>query len=208
LELIPAIRCNLFLFKEKKEKDFHSYQGTFFINIMNLIIETERLILREMLPSDAEALFEMDSNPNVHQYLWNKPLTSIDEVYQYIEKVRNQYLENNIGRFVVILKETNELIGWAGLKYNTEMVNNKVHFYDIGYRLNEKFWGKGYASEASFAWLDYGFKVMKIKVMEAAAHTANIASNRILQKIGLKMTEQYLEEGISWNWYELKNPNL
>jgi ribosomal-protein-alanine N-acetyltransferase len=175
---------------------------------MNLILETERLILREMLPSDAEALFEMDSNPNVHKYLWNKTLTSIDEVYQYIEMVRNQYLENNIGRFVVVLKETNELIGWAGLKYNTEKVNNKVHFYDIGYRLNEKFWGKGYASEASFAWLDYGFNVMKIKVMEAAAHTDNIASNRILQKIGLKMTEQYLEEGISWNWYELKNPNL
>jgi ribosomal-protein-alanine N-acetyltransferase len=44
--------------------------------------------------------------------------------------------------------------------------------------------------------------------MEAAAHTANIASNRILQKIGLEMTEQYLEDGVSWNWYELKNPNL
>jgi ribosomal-protein-alanine N-acetyltransferase len=175
---------------------------------MNLILETERLILREMLPSDAAALFEMDSNPNVHKYLWNKPLTSIDGVYQYIEMVRNQYLENNIGRFVVVLKETNELIGWAGLKYNTEIVNNKVHFYDIGYRLNEKFWGKGYASEASFAWLDYGFNVIKIKVMEAAAHTDNIASNRILQKIGLKMTEKYLEEGVSWNWYELKNPNL
>jgi RimJ/RimL family protein N-acetyltransferase len=174
---------------------------------MNLILETDRLILREMLLSDAEALFEMDSNPNVHKYLWNKPLTSIDEVYQYIEMVRNQYLENNIGRFVVVLKETNELIGWAGLKYNTEMVNDKVHFYDIGYRLNEKFWKKGYASEASFAWLDYGFNVMQIEIMEAAAHTDNIASNRILQKIGLKMTEQYLEEGVSWNWYELKNPN-
>jgi ribosomal-protein-alanine N-acetyltransferase len=135
-------------------------------------------------------------------------LTSIDGVYQYIEMVRNQYLENNIGRFVVVLKETNELIGWAGLKYNTEKVNNKVHFYDIGYRLNEKFWGKGYASEASFAWLDYGFNVMKITVMEAAAHTENSASNRILQKIGLKMTEKYLEDGVSWNWYELKNPNL
>jgi RimJ/RimL family protein N-acetyltransferase len=175
---------------------------------MNLILETERLILREILLSDAEALFEMESNPNVHKYLWNKPLISIDEVYQYIELVRNQYLENNIGRFVVILKETNKLIGWAGLKYNTKIVNNKVHFFDIGYRLNEKFWGKGYASEASFAWLDYGFNVMKIKIMEAAAHTDNIASNRILQKIGLKMTESYMEDDVSWNWYELKNPNL
>jgi RimJ/RimL family protein N-acetyltransferase len=49
---------------------------------------------------------------------------------------------------------------------------------------------------------------MKIKLMEAAAHTDNIASNRILQKIGLIQTEQYLEDGVSWNWYELKNPNL
>ena len=175
---------------------------------MNLILETDRLILRQMLLSDAEALFEMDSNPKVHQYLWNKPLTDISEKYSNIKFVREQYIQNNIGRFVVILKETNELIGWAGLKYNTEMVNNKVGFYDIGYRLNEKFWGKGYASEASFAWLDYGFDVMKIKIMEAAAHKENIASNRILQKIGLKMTEQYMEDGVSWNWYELKNPNL
>ena len=175
---------------------------------MKLILKTERLILREMLVSDAEALFEMDSNPKVHQYLWNKPLTNSSEVQSYIESVKNQYLENNIGRFVVVLKETNELIGWAGIKYNTEMVNNKIHFYDIGYRLNERFWGKGYASEASFAWLDYGFNVMKIKVMEAAAHSDNIASNKILLKIGLKMTEQYLEDGVYWNWYELKNPNL
>nr|WP_103999569.1 GNAT family N-acetyltransferase [Flavobacterium urumqiense] len=175
---------------------------------MNLILVTNRLILREMKLSDAEALFEMESNPKVHHYLWNKPLRNTSEVHSYIEFVRAQYIQNNIGRFVVILKETNELIGWAGLKYNTEMINNKVDFYDIGYRLSEKFWGKGYASEASFAWLDYGFNVMKIKLLEAAAHADNIASNRILQKIGLKMTEQYMEDGVSWNWYELKNPNL
>jgi ribosomal-protein-alanine N-acetyltransferase len=175
---------------------------------MDLILETDRLLLREMKLSDAEALFEMDRNPNVHQYLWNKPVKDISEVHATIESVQLQYKNNHIGRFVMLLKETKELIGWAGLKFNTEMVNNKIHFYDIGYRLDEKFWGKGYASEASFAWLDYGFKTMKIPVMEAAAHSDNIASNRILQKIGLQMTETYLEDGVSWNWYELKNPNL
>jgi len=175
---------------------------------MNLILETDRLVLREMLLSDAQDLFEMDKNPKVHQYLWNKPLTEISEVHSYIELIREQYIQNNIGRFVVILKETNELIGWAGLKYNTEIVNNKVHFYDIGYRLNQKFWGKGYASEASFAWLDYAFNVMKIEIMQAAAQTDNIASNKILQKIGMSITEQYLEDGVSWNWYELKKTNI
>ncbi|MBB1192752.1 GNAT family N-acetyltransferase [Flavobacterium sp. SOK18b] len=175
---------------------------------MDLILETDRLFLREMKISDAEALFEMDRNPNVHQYLWNKPVNDISEVYATIESVQKQYIQNNIGRFVIILKESQELIGWAGLKFNTEMVNNKINFFDIGYRLDEKFWGKGYASEASFAWLDYGFNTIKIPLMEAAAHTDNIASNRILQKIGLEMTETYLEDGVSWNWYELENPNL
>jgi RimJ/RimL family protein N-acetyltransferase len=174
---------------------------------MNLILETERLILREMKFSDADALFEIDRNPNVHQYLWNKPLTNISQANVYIENVRIQYQNINIGRFVVVLKETNHLIGWAGLKYITEMVNNKINFYDIGYRLNEKFWGKGYASEASFAWIEYGFSKMNIEVIEAAAHKDNIASNIILQKIGLKMTDQFMEDDIPWNWYELNNPN-
>jgi hypothetical protein len=53
-----------------------------------------------MLVSDAEALFEMDRNPNVHQYLWNKPLTDIDEVHSYIKLLKHS-TQNNIGRFVL-----------------------------------------------------------------------------------------------------------
>ena len=174
---------------------------------MDLILETNRLILREFKLSDAEAFFAMDSNPKVHQYLWNKPVQKMEETIEIIEFVRKQYIENGIGRFAMISKDTNEFIGWAGLKHNTEKVNNKINFYDIGYRLDEKFWGKGYASEATFAWLKYAFETMNIKTIEAAAHTENVASNRILQKIGMQMTEQYLEDGISWNWYQLENNN-
>ncbi len=172
---------------------------------MNLILETDRLILRELQLSDTEAFFAMDSNPKVHHYLWNKPVQKIEETIKVIDFVKKQYIDNGIGRFAMISKKTNEFIGWAGLKFNTEMVNNKVNFYDIGYRLDEKFWGKGFASEASFAWLKYAFETMKIKTMEAAAHSENIASNRILRKMGMQMTEQYLEDGVSWNWYQLEN---
>lgn len=171
---------------------------------MNLILETNRLLLRELQLSDAEAFFAMDSNPKVHKYLWNKPVQKMEETIEIIEYVRKQYIENGIGRFAMISKENNEFIGWSGLKFNTEPVNNKTNFYDIGYRLDEKFWGKGYASETSFAWLDYAFQALKIKTIEAAAHSDNAASNRILQKIGMQMTEQYLEDGVSWNWYQLE----
>ena len=175
---------------------------------MNLVLETDRLLLREMKISDAEKLYEMDCNPNVHKFLWNKPIASIEEVHDYITMVRDQYVKNKIGRFVVIEKESGELIGWAGLKYNTEKVNDKVNFYDIGYRLNENAWGKGYASEVAFAWLDYGFKTMNIDTMMAAAHAENGASNAILKKIGMKITEQYLEDGVLWNWFELKSNKI
>ncbi len=174
---------------------------------MNLILETDRLILRELRLSDADAFFAMDSNPNVHSYLWNKPVQKMEETIEVIAFVRKQYVDNGIGRFAIVLKETNEFVGWAGIKYNTVVLNNKINFYDIGYRLDEKFWGKGYASEATFAWLKYAFETMNIKTMEAAAHIDNIASNKILQNIGMQMTEQYLDGGATWNWYVLENKN-
>lgn len=175
---------------------------------MNLILETDRLILRKLQLSDASAFFAMDNNPKVHEYLWNKPVLKIEETIEIILAVRQQYVDNGIGRFAIVLKETNEFIGWAGLKFNTEAVNNKVNFYDIGYRLDDKFWGKGYASEATIAWFNYAFEIMNIKTLEAAARFDNVASNRILQKIGMQFTGQYFEDAISWNWYQLENENI
>ena len=172
---------------------------------MNIILQTERLLLREMLPSDAEALFEMDKNPNVHLYLGNEPLQSIDQVYGYIESIQNQYIQNGIGRFVVVLKETNEVIGWAGIKYITEPENNRVNFYDIGYRLQEKHWQKGYGLEAAKAWRDYGFNEMEIPMLVATAHVDNVGSNKILQKIGMVHKEQYMHHDLLCNWYEMIN---
>ncbi len=173
---------------------------------MNLILETERLLLRPFEMSDADELFEMDKNPNVHDYLWQKPVEHIDEVYAYIEMVQKQYQENGIGRFSTILKETNELIGWTGIKFvNDHIENGNTNFYDYGYRLNPKFWGKGYATEASIAWLDYGFNQMSIQEMNAYTHAENSASNRVLEKIGMTFMENYPDkDGVTWKWWQMK----
>jgi RimJ/RimL family protein N-acetyltransferase len=176
---------------------------------MDLIIETERLILREMRKEDAEALFEMDQNPNVHKYLWQKPVLNIDEVYTYINAVRKQYDENGIGRFSTFLKDSGELIGWTGIKFVKDHVENgNTNFYDYGYRLNEKYWNKGYASEASKAWLDYGFNQMKIEVMNAYTHAENGASNHVLQKVGFHFIENYQDDNdTTWKWWQMSNGN-
>jgi len=178
--------------------------------MMTTLIETERLILRPLEFSDAEDMFAMDKNPNVHIYLWQKPYQSIDESIQNIENIQKQYAENNIGRFATILKETGEFIGWTGIKFiNDHVENGNTNFYDYGYRLNEKFWNKGYASEATKAWLNYGFNEMKIAKMNAYTHAENGASNHILEKHGLKFIEDYLDEqGVKWKWWQMENPSL
>ena len=175
--------------------------------IMNLILETNRLILRPLEISDAQAMFDMNKNPEVHKYLWQTPEKNIEESIKVIVYVQKQYKENKIGRFATILKETNEFIGWTGIKFvNDQIENGNTNFYDYGYRLDQKFWNKGYATEASIGWLDYGFNQMKIEKMNAYTHFENGASNHILQKVGFNFIEDYLDKDeIIWKWWQMEN---
>lgn len=172
---------------------------------MDLILETKRLLLRPFEFSDDDALFALDSNPKVHLYLGNTPLTKIDQVHEYIISIKNQYEQNGIGRFIAETKDTKEVIGWIGLKYITEEENNHINFYDIGYRLREEFWGKGYAYEGAIAWRDYALNEIKAPTLYAMAHIDNEGSNRILQKLGMQQKGHYLSHDCPCNWYELEN---
>ena len=135
------------------------------------------------------------------------PEEVIDESIKVIEYVQRQYKDNNIGRFATILKETGEFIGWTGIKFvNDHVENGNTNFYDYGYRLSEPFWNKGYATEATQYWLDYGFKQMNIKIMNAYTHSENGASNRVLSKCGMKFMEDYPDkDGVIWKWWQLEN---
>jgi [ribosomal protein S5]-alanine N-acetyltransferase len=169
---------------------------------MNLLLETPRLLLRPLELSDAEGMFLLDSNPNVHVYLGNKPVKTIAESIGYIENIQNQYKTNGIARFAVIHKESGEFLGWSGIKFITEEENNHINFYEIGYRFREEFWGKGYAYETAKAWYEYAFNELKVDTLYASAHIDNLASRKVLEKIGLKLKNEF-----TWNndvpcvWY-------
>ena len=74
---------------------------------MKIFAETERLILRELLKSDADGMFELDSDPLVHQYLGNKTISNINQSIELIDFVRQQYIDHGIGRWAIIDKSTN-----------------------------------------------------------------------------------------------------
>ena len=166
-----------------------------------IFIETERLVLREIIPEDAKAFFEMDSNPEVVKYVGMKPLTEIGQSIEMIKSIRKQYEENGIGRWAVIQKDNGKLVGWSGLKLIKE-INNHKNIHDLGYRFTPEYWGKGYAKETSRAVLKYAFKEMKLGKVFAYADVENSASNHVLRKLGFEEKGTFIDAGDECFWYE------
>lgn len=153
-------------------------------------METPRLILRELELEDQELMFEMDRDPEVHRFLGNNPITSIERIREIILFVKKQYADYGIGRWAVVEKESGNFIGWSGLKWITEETNGRSHFYDLGYRFLRSAWGKGYATESARVVMQYGFDVLKVDALFATADPGNKASLNVLDKLG------FIQEGL------------
>ncbi len=173
---------------------------------MEIFAETERLILRELLPIDRNGLFAVDSDPEVHIYLGNNPIENIEKIDDNIKFIRKQYVDNGIGRWAVIEKSTNNFIGWAGLKLIRELTNNHIDYYELGYRLNKSYWGKGFATESAKASLQYGFNTLNLNKIYAIADSKNVASRNVIEKIGLKYIETFTNNDTDHDWFEIHKP--
>jgi ribosomal-protein-alanine N-acetyltransferase len=169
---------------------------------MNAYLETPRLILRAVKEEDAPGFFELDSDPEVHKFLGNQPVKDLKESEEVIKYIQKQYEENGIGRLAIIDKASGEFVGWSGLKYET-VVRAGFPYYDLGYRLKKKFWGQGIATEAAIASLKYGFQQRQLEEIYAAADLDNIGSNKVLQKVGLKLVDQFEYCQAPHNWYKI-----
>ena len=151
-------------------------------------------------------MFELDSDPRVIKYLDMPPITTKDEAIKSINYIRRQYTERGVGRWAAIEKASGDFIGWSGLKLNKgekESLNNKYNFYDIGYRFIPRYWGKGYATESASVALDYGFRELDFDTIAGIALIGNIASNKVLRKIGLYHVEDFPYKDTQACWYEL-----
>lgn len=170
---------------------------------VKIFLETERMLLREILPTDDTAMFELDSDKDVHKYLGNQPFTKIEESREIIRFIRQQYEDNGIGRWAMINKETNEFMGWTGLKLMKELTNYHINYYDLGYRLIKRFWGKGYATESAKAIIQHGFNELKLNDIFAMADVNNAGSYRVLEKSGLKFVENFDFRGDPHAWFRV-----
>lgn len=156
---------------------------------MTKILETPRLVLREMTPEDAAHAFLLNSDPEVLRYTGDEPFESVEEAREFLQKYES-YKKYGFGRWAVILRETGEYLGWCGLKYTPELDE-----YDIGYRLMKKFWGSGYATEAAKACLELGFEQLDMPAIVGRVMPENTPSIRVLEKIGLTYKENRFTDG-------------
>lgn len=173
-------------------------------NIVKIFAETNRLLLREIVLTDAEAIFELDNDPEVHAFLGNNPIKTMDQAENIVNFIRLQYKENGIGRWAAVEKTSGRFIGWSGLKLIREQVNGHSGYYDLGYRLIRKYWSQGYAGEAATASLKYGFETLKLPVIYAIADIENAGSVRVLQKAGFRSANTFDYEGVPHYWFSLQ----
>ena len=170
---------------------------------MKIKLETKRLILREVLSTDVDKLFELDSNPNVQKFVGNITVKDKAEVEKLIQNLQQQYVENGIARWAVIEKETGELIGWSGIKLIKETMNNHNNFYELGYRFIENYWGKGFATETTIPLVDYAFENLKAENIYAICDVENKGSKNVLEKTGLKLIETFNYRDKEHNWFKM-----
>lgn len=159
------------------------------------LIETERLILRQLRTTDAPDVFHYFSKDEVTQYYDLESFTQAWQAEQLIEKF-NKRFENKEGfRWGITFKPEDRIIGTCGF-HNWEKEHSRA---EIGYELTPEYWQKGIMTEVIRAVLDFGFSKLELNRIEAFIDRDNISSKKLLEKTGFK------EEGTLRDYFFEKN---
>ncbi|MCC7403846.1 MAG: GNAT family N-acetyltransferase [Bdellovibrionales bacterium] len=147
-------------------------------------LETERLILRPLRPTDAENIFEYAKNPNVSLFTLWEPHKNVTDSLKFItEYAQPLYKEQVPEPFGIILKSNpKKVIGTVGCFW----VSKPSQTMELAYAIDEPFWGKGLVAEASDAILGYCFKNLKVNRIQSRCKAENKASSRVMEKVGMK----------------------
>ena len=173
----------------------------YFSTNMHVIVETERLLLRTFTINDATLVYELNSDPEVTRYTGD-PIRDTEHAKSVLEKtILPQYVLYNHGRWAVHLKRELEFIGWCGLKTRPE--RNEI---DLGFRFLRNSWGHGYATEAAFACLKYGFEKLGLARIVGRAMPDNLGSLRVLEKCGMSYIGDEIVDDHPARTYEAINP--
>ncbi len=146
-------------------------------------LETARLRLRPMLEGDAAFLLEVLNEPAFIRNVGDRGVRTVEEAAQYLrERITAQYERFGFGMWLVELSEPGEPVGICGL-----IKRDNLEDVDLGFSLLERFWSRGYASEAAAAALGAAWEMAKLSRLVAIVAPHNHASVRLLEKLGFRL---------------------
>lgn len=157
------------------------------------VLETERLVLREITLDDAPAMFTIMSDPRVTRYFGSPPMTAPDEGVQRVQGITRAFAEQEGVRWAITWRADGSFLGSCGF---WRLI--RPHFRaEIGYELAPAWWGRGVMTEALAAVMGFGFERLGLHSVEAQIAPENTGSRRVLEKLGF-VQEGYFRE----NYYE------
>lgn len=158
--------------------------------VMQVFLETERLLLRRFTEADVDSLFALDSDPDVMRFLNGGTPTPrafirddfLPRLLGYYERLAG------FGFWAAIEKSGGDFLGWFSFR---PMEGSRPGDIELGYRLRKSAWGKGFATEGSRALIRKGFAERGVQRVFATTYEDNLASRRVMEKAGLTLARSY-----------------
>jgi RimJ/RimL family protein N-acetyltransferase len=149
-----------------------------------ITLQTDRLTLRGWRQEDLDALAAINADPEVMRYILDGSVRDRQQSADGLRRMMRGWDEQGFGQFAVEIRETGELIGWAGLAI-PGFLPEVLPAVEIGWRLARSAWGHGYATEAARAALRFGFEELNLDRVISIRHVGNERSARVMAKLGM-----------------------
>ena len=163
-------------------------------------IQTERLLLRDFVAGDWPAVMAYQVQPEyLRYYAWTDRTET--EVQAFVQRfIQYQRARPRIKfQLAITLPQTGTVIGSCGVRKDNHLVTTA----DMGYELDPAHWGQGYATEAACAMLNFGFSTLKLERIWATCVVENVASARVLEKVGLQLEDRLVKhEWFKDRWWD------
>lgn len=163
------------------------------------VLGTPRLILRPWELGDTDALHALWTSPDVRRYLWDDVVISRERAEETVREAIDLAAREDLGQWLVLDRASGMVAGFCGL-----IRREPEEAPELLYGLSPEWWGRGLATEAAQAVLDYGFNRLKCARITAATDPPNEASQRVMQRLGMCFTHRGTLNGLETLFFEIR----